>query len=136
MKYSYLVFSVRSFSRLLPHLLGVAVSMSVIGASLPKADKEEVDLSESPAQMWVENLPASKQLSPAPRPQSVPAFGRDASAPNVAASFWKSIGPTALNGQTSNRVDPVSGRDLMGYPPNQPGHCLPRHSARRRLSFD
>ncbi|MDQ6765938.1 MAG: hypothetical protein M3Z22_07560 [Verrucomicrobiota bacterium] len=94
--------SVRRTLRFLPTL---ALLLTASASSLFSASEEKRDLSDSPAQLWIENLPASTQLLKAPRPQSVPAF-----TPEVTAATWKSIGPVALNGQTSNRVDPVSGR--------------------------
>ena len=112
----FLCFPARSLRRLLPlALVATALVTTLVAAPAPRAEKKNSDRSESPAEMWVENLPASKKLMPAPRAQSVPAFAGPTRplSPSVAQSFWRPIGPTALNGQTSNRVDPVSGRTTV-----------------------
>ena len=101
----------------------LALSATLWAAPAPTAETSKGDRSESPAEMWVENLPAAKRLQTAPTPQSVPAFGAadGNNAPTVSPTFWKAIGPTALNGQTSNRVDPISGRaTAMAIHPSNP----------------
>ncbi|MGI8819795.1 MAG: dockerin type I domain-containing protein [Chthoniobacterales bacterium] len=87
------------------------------------AQNDENDQFESPAQFWNENLPSSKRLNRALAPQSLPAFGaaHGGNATTVNNPAWRAIGPTALNGQTSNRVDPVSGRaTTMAIHPTNP----------------
>ncbi len=74
-------------------------------------EAHESDFSESPAEFWNENYPASRVLLPAVEAKSVPAFGSDEREGTVAPGGpWIAIGPAPLNGQTSNRSDPVTGR--------------------------
>nr|MDQ2659615.1 hypothetical protein [Verrucomicrobiota bacterium] len=80
----------------------------------PPPEKEGEEFSESPAQKWVENLPASEVLLPAPLPRSIQALSESrAGKRNQGIVFpgWTALGPFPIpNGQTVGRQDPVSGR--------------------------
>lgn len=98
-------------------LLTLTVSALVALANPANAQRqgppEDPEFSGPPAKFWVENLPESENLLPAPPPVRVEAFAREEAAAAAAASSqpWKALGPFPIpNGQTSNRVDPVSGR--------------------------
>jgi hypothetical protein len=70
---------------------------------------QEKPESDSPAQKFIENLPASKNLLKAPKARSVPAFAKPSIV--LAAPNWTFVGPAPIpNGQTETRIDPVSGR--------------------------
>src|ERR1700694_1517826 len=75
----------------------------------PTAQKEESDRFEAPAQRFIENLPATENLPRSTnRGASVPAFKTPAL---TLGPTWTALGPFPIpNGQTQNRVDPVSGR--------------------------
>jgi hypothetical protein len=77
--------------------------------ALPPAEKKSRELSERPAQRFIENLPPTLNLPPSTkRPRSIPAFETTRA---VATPSWLALGPFPIpNGQTENRVDPVSGR--------------------------
>lgn len=64
---------------------------------------------ETPARRFIENLPPTPNLPPSSkRALSVPAFHALPAGPTPS---WVALGPFPLpNGQTENRVDPVSGR--------------------------
>lgn len=84
-----------------------AISSYAQGPLLP-AKKEKEEFSEAPARKFIENLPpAAKLPRAADRSAKVPAF------PPLLAPIptWTALGPFPIpNGQTENRVDPVSGR--------------------------
>jgi hypothetical protein len=75
----------------------------------PAAEKEKGGFVETPAQRFIENVPPTAKL-----PRSM---DRSAKAPAIRAITapvgppWVALGPSPIpNGQTENRVDPVSGR--------------------------
>ncbi len=76
------------------------------------AGRSEREFNEVPAEMWVENYPASTNLLPAPRPQSLQVSPKQTTvAPSAILSGWNFRGPAPIpNGQTVGRVDPISGR--------------------------
>ena len=75
---------------------------------VPCRPKENPEF-ESPAQKFVENLPATKKLRKAPKARSVSVKAKQAVI--IPAPSWTFIGPAPIpNGQTSVRTDPVSGR--------------------------
>src|SRR5437016_2892627 len=93
---------------------------------IPLADPGMADREESPAEFWVENVPASDDYIFAPKPQTRPAIIVDAQGSYrdqgqfggpVTGPTWKFLGPAPIpNGQTEHnaapgtRLDPVSGR--------------------------
>lgn len=98
------------------------VLASLFISGLASAIEPERDTDGDPAKKFIENLPATKNL---PRvrsiARSVPAFSatRSSSGPHANKSLgvivpgytWTALGPFPIpNGQTQNRVDPVSGR--------------------------
>jgi hypothetical protein len=89
----------------------IAFSVGAQGPLLPakKVRKEKEEFSETPAKKFIENIPATANL---PRSNNQ---GSKVSAFRPAATqvgpAWTALGPAPIpNGQTENRVDPVSGR--------------------------
>ncbi|MGI8481514.1 MAG: WD40/YVTN/BNR-like repeat-containing protein, partial [Chthoniobacterales bacterium] len=81
----------------------------------------ETEFSETPAQFFVENLPPTEPLPiRASRAQTVAAIASDTLVAGTPA--WTFLGPAPIpNGQTFNRVDPVSGRTTaIAIHPNNP----------------
>ena len=109
----------RSLTRLIVILLMALISLPVIGTAedesggvektiVPCRPKENPEF-ESPAEKFVENLPATKRLPKAPRARSV--FVRAKPSLVVLGPTWTFVGPAPIpNGQTDTRSDPVSGR--------------------------
>ncbi|MEY2561282.1 MAG: hypothetical protein QOG51_1697 [Verrucomicrobiota bacterium] len=95
-------------------IIGVVIPWWVVVLSanaqlgLPVAEKKPREFSEMPARRFIENLPPTPNLPPSTkRARSVPAF----EAISETAPSWLALGPFPIpNGQTENRVDPVSGR--------------------------
>src|SRR4030081_2323257 len=90
-------------------VLLVALSASAPIRPVPRVAKEEKEsFSESPAQKFIENLPATPNLPRSMnRGASIPAFE-----PKITVQPpWTALGPFPIpNGQTQVRSDPVSGR--------------------------
>ena len=108
-------FSFRSLNRVAAFTASFALAWSAYaqGPLLPpqkEKKKEKHEFSESPAKKFLENRPASKVLPKANmNPPRVPALKGPASP--LAGPVWTALGPFPIpNGQTENRVDPVSGR--------------------------
>src|ERR1700720_1466486 len=84
------------------------------------AEKEKDKFVETPAQRFIENIPPTANLpSSKDRSTRVPAFLAVAPSPGPA---WTALGPFPIpNGQTENRVDPVSGRvSAIAVDPSNP----------------
>ncbi len=89
----------------------------------PHQRESEHEFNEVPAEKWIENLPASTKLNPAPKPKSVKVSlkaakagsgGRTGTGAAAPAGTWvfRGTGPIP-NGQTNGwpgREDPISGR--------------------------
>ena len=105
-------YSTGAIRRLVPHALVVALAATLCAAPAKPEKKAEKEFHETPPQLWIENLPVSKELMPAPASRSVPVFVNEDAADGAPAAThpWKAIGPAPINGQTSDRSDPVSGR--------------------------
>ncbi len=93
---------------------GIVFTLSAgLASAVPWApgEREGDEFHETPAEKFVENLPASDALLPAPQPKSVPAISRAVRKTNLVNLDWTAIGPFPIpNGQTIGRQDPVSGR--------------------------
>src|SRR2546423_6983576 len=87
----------------------LVVLLADAGVASPQPEKKSHEFSERPAQRFIENLPPTPNLPRSTkRPASIPAF--QVARPEATPS-WLALGPFPIpNGQTENRVDPVSGR--------------------------
>ncbi|MEY2539089.1 MAG: hypothetical protein QOG67_2829 [Verrucomicrobiota bacterium] len=100
-------------------LLATGLSAIAQGPLLP-IKKEKHESGEAPAQRFIENLPPTPNL-PRSRDQSakISAFQRR---PLIQGPSWTALGPFPIpNGNTEDRVDPVSGRvTAIAVHPNNP----------------
>ena len=111
----------RGLTALTVLILVALVASKQTAPPAPAQDKKEnKEFRESPPQFWVEDIPATPDLPASTiRAKSVPAIGTET--PQVGPA-WTFLGPAPIpNGQTQNRVDPVSGRvTAIAIHPNNP----------------